>query len=154
MIHAVVITGASKGFGRALAKAVAHSSEPKVHFVLSGRNQNDLRETESEIRLIRREQELEMSCDIVVGDSSNLLVLEEIAESLFGVDSLYKNASQLGSVTFINNAGSLGSLCSVGSHQYSLAEISGAVNLNVSGCMYLTSEFVRRLALLLVHYRP
>lgn len=144
MIHTVVITGASKGFGRALAKAIAHSSEPNIHVVLSGRNQSDLNEARNELLEIRHERNKEISCDLVVGDASNMLELENIANSLFGESTLYKDSSSLASITFINNAGSLGPLTSIGSEHATLLDLSHTINLNVTSSMYLTSEFVRR----------
>ena len=144
MIHAVVITGASKGFGRALAKAVARGSGSNVHFVLSGRDHTDLNEVRSELFEIRQQQNLTTSCDVIVGDLSNPLELEKMADNLFGASTLYKDSSSIGSITFYNNAGSLGTLCSVGSPSNSLADMSAAVNLNITACLFLTSEFVRR----------
>lgn len=147
MIHAVIITGASKGFGRAVAKTVARGSEYDVHFVLSGRDQTELDEARSELFEIRQNQKRAVTCDIIVGDLSNLVQLEKIADSLFGPTCLYKDASNIQSITFFNNAGSLGTLCPVGSSSNNIVDMSAAVNLNVTACTYLTSEFVRRYCL-------
>ena len=143
-MHAVVITGASKGFGKAIAKAIAGSLEAQVHFVLSGRNLLELNEVRHEVYRLRHEHKLAVSCDIVIGDCSNLLELETIADGLFGAANLFKHSTSLASITFFNNAGSLGTLCSVGSPHNNVTDISATLNLNVTACMYLTSEFVRR----------
>ena len=98
----------------------------------------------SELFEIRNQQNLAVSCDVIVGDLSNALELEKMADNLFGNSSLYKDPSSIGSITFYNNAGSLGKLCAVGSPLNSVADMSLAINLNVTACLFLTSEFVRR----------
>lgn len=143
---AVVISGASKGFGSAVAKAFAKSGTPDMHFVLSGRNQQDLRETEREILQIRNNLGLSTTCNTVVGDIENTSQLERLAEELFGecAHCTDNTNGDLSTITFVNNAGSLGPLVPVGSSDMNLAEMIANVNLNVTGCLYLTSEFVRR----------
>ena len=135
----VIITGASKGYGRAVAKAFAKFIDGNLHFVLSGRDQMELDSLEKEIHTIRINKQHQTSCKIVVADISNNFELEDVAEGLFNQKFITSE-----SVTFINNAGSLGPLSRVGSEYYTASEVSNVINLNITGCLYLTSEFVKR----------
>lgn len=140
----VIVTGASKGFGSAVAKAFAKSCPGSIHFVLSARNQQELNETKCEILQIRHILNLETTCETVLGDITDSKQLERLAEGLFNSVTHKDDNSLPVSITFVNNAGSLGPLRPIGSPLTSFSEIATAVNLNVTGCLYLTSEFVRR----------
>lgn len=140
----VIITGASKGFGSAVAKAYAKNCAGHLHLVLSARSNQELNETKREVLRIRGDLKLGTTCDLVVGDIAISDQLGRLADDLFTSIAQNEQESARSSVTFINNAGSLGPLKPVGSVSTNLADIATAINLNVTGCLYLTSEFVRR----------
>ena len=103
--RAVIITGASKGVGRAVALAFAGQVETPLHFIISGRNQEELVDTKDTI-LKMRENKASTTWKIVNADLSNMINLEKVADDLFD----FNLEEELQSVTFINNAGSLGAL--------------------------------------------
>ena len=157
----VIITGASKGFGRSIAIAFAEQEqmlEKNLQFTLCGRNECGLREVEDVItdrRRALRRKAATASCagktkiSLVIEDLAGLDNLEQAAAQLFAtaefsVDGVDHIAAVCSRVIFINNAGSLGPLCEVGSPHMTLSELTSAVNLNVTSCVFLTSEFVKR----------
>lgn len=141
--NAVVITGASRGFGRATAVAISKLLlQSPLHIILSGRNLTGLEETKRE--LLSARISLETICDTVVTDISDTTSFQSISTGLFekpfpSKDRVYSK------FLFINNAGSLGPLNYIGSGTDVGADMIQAFNINVAGCCYLTSEFVRRI---------
>jgi short-subunit dehydrogenase len=144
MFSTVIITGASKGYGRVIAKTFARLTEGNMHFVLSGRNATELSTLKDEIQAIRSTSSSRTHCEIVPGDIGNTAELTGLADRLFGSQHFVQSDAAAWSITFVNNAGSLGPIASVGSDAYTSAELASVVNLNITGCIYLTSEFVRR----------
>lgn len=144
MFSTVIITGASKGYGRAVAKTFARLTEGNMHFVLSGRSAPELNSLKDEIYALRSNTASGTHCEIVLGDVGNTAELSILADRLFSSHHFVQAAAAAQSVTFVNNAGSLGPITSVGSEAFTSAELTGVVNLNITGCFYLTSEFVRR----------
>ncbi len=140
MATAIVITGASRGFGRSIAISSAKAVQVPCHFVLSGTNEEELRNTER-LLLHARNEGAPASVDIVVADLSRTSHLGEIAVNLFDKLNTVEN---LNSVIFYNNAGSLGPLSPVGADVQSLEATSTAFNINVTAACYLTSELMRR----------
>ncbi len=135
----IIITGASKGYGRALATTFAKLALKPVHFVLSGRNLQDLETTATQIKSTAT---VEVQCDINVADLSDMNNLTKSAAALF--DSSKFGTNQYEKVTFINNAGTVGPLSPIGSSQGILSEMTAAYSFNITSCCYLTSEIVRR----------
>jgi NAD(P)-dependent dehydrogenase (short-subunit alcohol dehydrogenase family) len=88
-----IVTGASKGLGRALAKALA---ERGWSLVLDARGQAALAEVESEVgaRLTGGAQVRAVSGDVT--DDAHRRALTEAADALGGLDLLVNNASTLG----------------------------------------------------------
>lgn len=148
--HLIVITGASKGFGKEIAIAFTKEVKEPLHFILSGRNQQELSDTKNEICNLQKNLAVPVTCNLVIGDITDINKLDCLAEALFGNNSLSVccNETQVNnnfvSATFVNNAGSLGPLRPVGSTHSSLLHIHDAINLNVTGCIYLTNEFIKR----------
>jgi short-subunit dehydrogenase len=78
----VVITGASRGFGRCLAQAAARAlSKHDSHFVLLSRSAVELRQTADVIRQPVNESKLTVQCDTV--DLGDLTTLEANINTLF-----------------------------------------------------------------------
>jgi sepiapterin reductase len=136
----VIITGASKGFGRAIARAFARLTDGDVHFVISGRNHSDLESLQSELAILREQSSFQTTCDVVTADLSNISDISDTANRLFATSKNWTERS----VNFVNNAGSLGQLCSVGWQAQNSNSFVDAVSLNVTSSLLLTSEFVRR----------
>jgi short-subunit dehydrogenase len=78
----VVITGASRGFGRCLAQAAARSlSKHDSHFVLLSRSAVELEETADIIRQPVNESKRTVQCEAV--DLGDLTKLEAKIDTLF-----------------------------------------------------------------------
>lgn len=144
MWHYICITGASRGFGKALALRFAKIVESPVHFSLSGLSRADLEDTKKEIMAIRSDKETK--CDITPADLSDISQLRSISDSLLtNFDELPSSGNAYSKVVYINNAGSLGPLDHIGAEVCSdVSKIAGAINLNVTASCFLTSEVMRK----------
>ena len=142
--HAIVITGAGKGLGKAIALAFAAQVPSPVHFVLTGRGVADLKQTKLEIQKFREPLALSASFNVVIGDIGDVNGVQQIADKLF-CEANTQPEAQFISTTFINNAGSLGALHNIGFESDDiLPDLVGAVDVNIIGSMFLTSQFVKR----------
>lgn len=141
---AIIITGASRGFGRCLAVSYAKSAVSKLQLILSGRDAKGLEETRSAV-LAHRPDASTIEVLTVPADLGRVDQLEGISAALFGeqnfpADRLYDE------VALYHNAGSLGLLAPIGSTQLSLATFTECFNLNVTSSSFLTSNFIQRSA--------
>ena len=142
MTTLVVVSGASKGFGRALAVAWVRQTRTPLYVRLVGRDEVGLQETK---RALEEE---------AVGGRS--LVVETLMLDLGAVGALTNAASALFSlpanspgaifkVVFYNNAGTLGPLAGVGCYSGdTLQELTAAINLNVTSSCFLTADLLQR----------
>lgn len=137
----VIITGASKGFGNAVAMCYATAFKAPLHLVLHGRNEELLNRLKAEVLHIRQTAGRETSVQIVkcdLGDSNELAG---------AVDNLFMKTKQdqceYARTTFINNAGSLGKLTCIGQNNLSAAEINQYYQLNMTSACFLTNAFVQ-----------
>lgn len=108
-----IITGASRGIGKAVTHALASSSEfssSKMHFILSSTKQADLEAAMAELEALVSEK---------YGSTSNLKVylhpvdfsdLKDIEKDLKTLCNLAKNDSKWEHVVVVLNHGSLGGL--------------------------------------------
>lgn len=139
----IIITGASRGFGRSVAKAFARkvSASSNIHLVLSARSREDLEQTRL---LILNEIEATNAVDITLltSDLADVDKMGESAAQLFDISNFPSRKYE--ETIFINNAGSLGLLAPIGSSSMSSSACISAFNLNITSACYLTSEFVRR----------
>lgn len=144
--YLIIITGASRGFGRAVALSYAKLYSDvgeHVHYVLTSRKVQDLQITKEDILEARKGCPVTTSFSLIEGDMGDVDKLEVLAKHLFSeVDSVDSIATQYKSIIFISNAGVLGPLSYVGTHD--LVDINSAISLNITGGTFLTSEFVRR----------
>lgn len=140
-MKAIIITGASKGFGRAVAIACAKQFQSPLYFVLNGRDEGDLLDTKRMIESNRNSSALTYS-DIVVSDLAQINSLDSVMPQLF--DFSNKEGVEFEEVYFFNNAGSLGTLATIGSDAHNILDISTAINLNVTSSCYLTQELMKR----------
>jgi len=137
----VVITGASRGFGRAIAISYAKRSTSPLHIVLNGRTKADLEETKFLIENERRS--IQTIITIVDADLCKIHSLNDVASRLF--DGFGSNSSLFDEVVLIHNAGSLGPLIEIGSTESRYEQLSTAADFNISSFMILSSEFIRRI---------
>ena len=141
----LIVTGASRGLGRAIGVAFASSPSTKRLFcLLVARSENGLEETASLMReaaaAAENNSKLDISC--MVADLSDMDTLEKKVEDVF------QRATKEGSCTYdrailINNAGSLGCLGKC-SEMSSLADLKKAVDFNVTSSSWVSSQFVRK----------
>jgi len=141
MWKGVIITGASKGLGRAIATSVATTMKGPVHFVLNGRNSSELEQTRSLVESMRNNNDSKTKVTLVLGDLSEIPLLDNISSQLF--DS-FDAAENLDEIYLIHNAGSLGPLMDVGFPPYDANQIKSSIDLNVTAFMILTSQFIHR----------
>lgn len=140
MRRAIIVTGASRGFGRAIASSLAKSLVKSTHFILAGTSEEELRKTEEIVQNTSKDG-VETTTELVLADLSQTSHLSDVASKLF--DSI-AGSSDIDDIVFFNNAGSLGPLAPVGSEAHTLDSVSTAFNINVTASCFLTSEVVRR----------
>lgn len=136
----IIITGASKGFGRALAICFATNlSEENLHFYLSARSTEELECVRDEILQLSSERHKVHLCSVDLGDIDNLSLSSD--RMLGDYLQIWKEADE---IIYIANAGSLGNLAPIGSTSFNPVNISSAIDLNITSYCYLTSDFLRR----------
>jgi NAD(P)-dependent dehydrogenase (short-subunit alcohol dehydrogenase family) len=140
MRRAFIVTGASRGFGRAIASSVAKSLVKSSHFVLAGTSEEELRKTEEIVKSTPRDG-VEATTELVLEDLSQTSHLSDAASKLF--DSIAAS-SDIDDIVFFNNAGSLGPLAPVGAEVHTLSSVATAFDINVTASCFLTSEIIRR----------
>ncbi|XP_029941554.1 sepiapterin reductase a [Salarias fasciatus] len=128
-----IITGASRGFGRAVALDLSRLLLPGSVLVLAARSGADLRAVEAE--LAGRAGLSVRSVEADVGQS----------EGLDGVMSACKEASSadIDHLILINNAASLGDVSRFTTGFTSLPEVDSYMSLNVSSPLCLTAGVLR-----------
>lgn len=140
MRKAIIITGASRGFGRAIAASSSKLLTSSCHFVLSGSNEEELRRTEELVVKSRPEGAI-ITTEVVVADLSHTSRLAAASAALF---DHFADSSDFDEIIFYNNAGSLGPLAPIGSEAQSLESMTTAFNINVTATCFLTSELIKR----------
>lgn len=163
----VILTGASRGFGRALASEFvksASSSTPSAlsspglqhqHLVLTARDKAGLEETKAEcLQLltaaaagtsgsITSSLNLHMEITTISLDLGDLDSLETSIATLLAplVRATLSTTIHTSEFILVNNAGSLGKLDRI--HTQTVSDIRKAIDLNVTAPMALTSAFVK-----------
>jgi len=136
MITFIVVTGASRGLGKAIAVSFAKAIKNPLHIVLTGRNNDGLQNTRNEVLSSRSDA----ICDVVCADLSQLSSLQAVANTIFSLDP----SKQYEKAIFINNAGSLGPLAVIGHPDTKLDEFQSVFDFNVTSSSYLTAEFIKK----------
>ena len=143
----LIVTGASRGLGRAIGVAFASSPSTKhLCCLLVARSESGLEETASLMReaaaaaAAANNSKLDISC--MVADLSDMDTLEKKVEDMFQRvtkpgSSMYDRA------ILINNAGSLGYLGKC-SELSSLTNLKKAIDFNVTSSSWISSQFVRK----------
>ena len=138
----IVISGASKGFGRSCALSFASARKSAIHFVLTGRSEIDLDDTKQLLQNIDSNIS-EIQIDLFITDLSNLSTLESVSNTLFDVPFINNPNRNYEKVIFVNNAGSLGPLETIGTN-LKLEDISNVINFNVTSSSFLSAQIVGR----------
>jgi sepiapterin reductase len=136
--YLMIITGASRGFGKAFCLEFAKTIMGPIHVVLVGRRQEELENTEAAMRSIKKG--CEISCEIMITDLEEPESLPEFACRLF--DRSYDFTK----VVYVSNAGTLGPLNRIDS-PYDISALSRTLHLNITAPCALLSELLAQLKL-------
>ncbi|KAL2100299.1 hypothetical protein ACEWY4_004693 [Coilia grayii] len=129
-----IITGASKGFGRCLAKEIASLVKPGSVFVLVARSGEKLREIEVELAASPAGKAgLITRC--VVADLGVKNDVENVVREIRATAS----NSDINQLLLINNAASLGDISRFARSFTDLHEVNAYLSLNVSSALCLTA---------------
>ena len=135
----VILTGASKGFGQALACSLAREfSKDNVGkesvLVLVARSKEGLETTRSMVAKISSD----LTVHAIPGDLSDLTNVDAFISSIFEID----DSKLFSSAVLINNAGSLGSKIKSIPNHTDVEEIRKYMDFNITSSVYLTSRFL------------
>ena len=138
-----IITGASKGIGRSIAKAFSQEwadSKSKVDFILLARTVSGLEETRSVI--LEKFQSSGVAPNVQVHllpcDLEDLSAVDKTASELVAILDGCKGRKQ---AVLVHNAGSIGDVSKYGYH-LSAQEVSSYFDLNFASFVGLTSSFM------------
>ncbi|XP_070761049.1 sepiapterin reductase b [Enoplosus armatus] len=130
-----IITGASKGFGRALAHKVSHSLEPGSVLLLVARTETLLQESKEELQSFSEEQQLVVHCIAV-----DLSTREGVNETIKAARQ--EAVNEIDHVLLINNAASLDDISRFASFTDPEA-VNSYLSLNVSSALVLTAGILQ-----------
>ncbi|XP_073323373.1 sepiapterin reductase b [Pagrus major] len=130
-----IITGASKGFGRALAHQLCCFLKPGSVLLLVARSETLLQELKEELKGFTEEQQLVVHC-IVVDLSTQEGVNEAVRVARLEAEK------EMDHVLLINNAASLGDISQVASFT-DLDVVNSYMSLNVSSALALTAGILQ-----------
>ena len=135
--YLLIVTGASRGFGRALCVQFAKSILGPLNCVLVGRSLVDMEATVSEMQSVRTECS-ELTYEIIVGDLEDSGSVEGLARQLFQRSYDYTK------IVYVNNAGSLGPLGRIDTG-LDMDQFSRTIQLNVTTPCLLLSTLLKAL---------
>uniref|UniRef100_A0A3Q0RJV3 Sepiapterin reductase n=1 Tax=Amphilophus citrinellus TaxID=61819 RepID=A0A3Q0RJV3_AMPCI len=132
-----IITGASRGFGRTVAREVSRLVKPGSAIVLAARSGDDLRALRTELTESEAGR-AGLRVESVVADVGQ-------TEGLDGIIGAAKEAftEEVDHVILVNNAASLGDVSRFTTSFTDLAEVDAYLSLNVSSCLCLTARTLR-----------
>ena len=135
----VIITGASRGLGRALALSLARDlqADLDIRLTASPASIADLATLSAEIKELRASYQHATMVECLTADLSDVAGLQAFASLLFS----RPKEMVFSQVVFANNHGSLGDLAPVGTHD--ALRMHTAINVNVISTCFLSSEAVR-----------
>ena len=138
----LVVTGASRGLGRAIAVAFNQQPASYIKTILLARSMDGLEETRKLI-LSGKQDNTQNDVTLHTVDMGDLESLNQCIDNVFEDTTSTGNQSVfLDRMVFINNAGSLGKLgpCM---ESTSLEEMKMAVDLNVTSAMWTSVRFAQ-----------
>ncbi|XP_026153368.1 sepiapterin reductase a [Mastacembelus armatus] len=129
-----IITGASRGFGRSVAKEISRLLKPGSVLVLVARSGDDLRALQAELA----ESEAGVAVECVVADLGRME----------GVDSAVRTCKEAFSehiehIILVNNAASLGDVSRYVKSFTNMAEVDSYLSFNVSSSLCLTANILQ-----------
>lgn len=135
-----IVTGASKGIGRAIAIEFAKRFTEGLLLVLTGRSEKDLQETVSLIQADSSFSPSRTTIRSIYGDLANQMSLQHVFEGLFKD----MDPAKYDHAILVNNAGSLGDVSKY-VRDFTLDDMEGLQDyffLNVNCPLLLTSKFL------------
>ncbi|KAM6902499.1 sepiapterin reductase a [Xenentodon cancila] len=132
-----IITGASRGFGRALAKAMSVLVKPDSVLVLAARSSDDLRTLQAELS----EAEAGRAGLRVVAVVANVGQTEGLENIVAASKKAF--SGDINHVILVNNAASLGDVSRFSKSFTDMAEVDSYLSLNVSSSLCLTSRVLQ-----------
>ncbi|XP_071337793.1 sepiapterin reductase b [Trachinotus anak] len=130
-----IITGASKGFGRALACEVTHLLDPGSVLLLVARSGTLLQELKEELQSFTDQQQLTVHC--VAADLSTREGVNETVRM-----AKHEAVNDIDHVLLINNAGSLGAISRFESLS-DLERVDSYLSFNISSALVLTAGILK-----------
>ena len=147
----VILTGGSRGFGRALAQAVTGLADNRPAAVATSGSPDAFATRPTTIVLLSRDAAgISSTASNMLRSCEHATVIEHVIDfaDLEAIEQRWKEMlSKLGSACFdvaylFNNAGSLGEIGAI-RDTTSLAEMKLAVDVNVTAMMWLTHLFLK-----------
>ncbi|XP_068560068.1 sepiapterin reductase b [Cebidichthys violaceus] len=130
-----IITGASKGFGRALAHNVSRWLEPGSVLLLVARSETLLQELKEELQSFTEEQQMVVHCVAV-----DLSTREGVNETVSMARQ--EAGTEIDHVLLINNAATLGDISNFASFT-NIEDATSYLSLNVSSALALTAGLLQ-----------
>eukprot|EP00729_Bicosta_minor_P015377 gene15377-9455_t len=138
----VIITGASRGFGRSTAVALSKYMGSAAQYVLVARSDDGLKETAELMQAARTAggaAAAVLAIETVKADLSDLETLPEAMEQIFAA----ANKEPAAAAMLVNNAASVGDLSkTVEQIGADIGMMKAYFDFNVVACMALTSRFL------------
>ncbi|MED6289929.1 hypothetical protein CHARACLAT_007986 [Characodon lateralis] len=132
-----IITGASRGFGRAVAQDLYRLVQPGSVLVLAARSGVDLRTFQAELTESEAGR-AGLKVEVVVADIGKVEGLENIMRT-----SREASCEDMDHIMLINNAASLGDVSKYVKDFTDMAEVDSYLSLNVSSAMCLTAKVLQ-----------
>ncbi|XP_010876265.2 sepiapterin reductase a [Esox lucius] len=132
-----IITGASKGFGRTIAKEISLLLKPRSVLVLAARSCDKLRELQADLT----------SSDVGKAGLVTRCVVADLATQE-GVESVVRAAKEfsiedMDHLILFNNSGSLGDVSCYTQSFTNMAEVDSYLSFNVSSALCLTARLLQ-----------
>ncbi|XP_074474026.1 sepiapterin reductase a [Sebastes fasciatus] len=132
-----IITGASRGFGRTIAREMSRLVKPGSALVLTARSGDDLRAVQAELAESEAGR-AGLLVECVVADLSQMEGLEKVVTA-----SKDAFSEDIDHVILVNNAASLGDVSRYAKSFTDMAEVDSYLSLNVSSSLCLTANVLQ-----------
>jgi len=132
----VLITGASRGFGRAFASVTAKKYGANSTYVLTGRSESSLKETANDIKNVTGG---DPTIHTVPGDLSDEAGAEALAKKLLS----FLDTDKHDTAVIASNAGAVEPQTLLSSENIPLSEVQFSLAVNITSALYLVNQTVR-----------